>query len=227
MYFGDFELLTGSASMLLPFVCEVEAVVGEPSASASPQASAAASVNVSPAASVETSPVPSFVMPSMPPPPPSSVPSAAPSAQPSVEPSAQPSAMPSVEPSAQPSPMPSPSAPPTSVLCPPGWTSFVGSELSCVFMVNTPMTAVDAAAACSEVASGHLVTILADEALGDVLMSLTEGMSVWVGASHNVSEPNRLLGWSWVDGSAGADELMNCGMTGCGAWAAGQPRQVA
>ena len=134
---------------------------------------------------------------------------------------------PSVEPSAQPSPMPSPSAPPTSVLCPPGWTSFVGSELSCLFMVNTPMTAVDAAAACSEVASGHLVTILADGALGEVWMSLTEGMSVWVGASHNVSEPNRLLGWSWVDGSAGADELMNCGMTGCGAWAAGQPSQVA
>jgi hypothetical protein len=48
VYFGDFELLTGSASMLLPFVCEVEAVVGEPSASASPQASAAASIVPSP-----------------------------------------------------------------------------------------------------------------------------------------------------------------------------------
>ena len=122
--------------------------------------------------------------------------------------------------------MPSPSAPPTSVLCPPGWTSFVGSELSCVFVVNTPMTAVDAAAACSEVASGHLVTILEDGMIAQTILSLTDGMHVWVGASRNVSEPNRLLGWSWVDGSAGADQLMNCGKTGCGAWAAGQPRQV-
>ena len=107
-----------------------------------------------------------------------------------------------------------------------GWTASIGSELSCVRLVTAPATPADAAAACSEMPSGHLVTILRDDGLVEVVLSLTEGMNVWVGASHNVSESNRTLGWSWVDGSPGADQLLNCGKTHCGAWAVGQPRRV-
>lgn len=95
-----------------------------------------------------------------------------------------------------------------------------------MLLVTTPATPANAAAACSELGSGHLVTILRDGGLAELVLSMAEGSSVWVGASHDELAESRLSGWHWVDESEGADQLMNCGETGCGAWATGQPRQV-
>lgn len=115
--------------------------------------------------------------------------------------------------------------------CPAGWAHYLddGSEGvdSCLWLSTyTVANWKQASVACP--AGSHLLTLRSTGPF--TLLTYATSLyqvgiaSMYIGCSQPSGAGLALTGWAWVDGTSAAN--LNCGSTGCGAWATGLPGYV-